>query len=59
MMMGFWVLGILLVVWAMASLRPGQQAPPTNETPVEILKRRYASGAITEEQFEQGLRTLA
>ncbi len=58
MMMGFWVLAIALVVWAVASLRPGQQAPPPNDTPLEILKRRYASGEITQEQFDQTLRTL-
>ena len=58
MMMGIWLLGIVLVVWAVASLRPGQQAPPPNDTPVEILKRRYASGEISQEQFEQALRAL-
>jgi uncharacterized membrane protein len=58
MMMGFWVLAIALVVWAVARLRPGQQAPPPADTPEEILKRRYASGEITQEQFEHTLSTL-
>ena len=58
MMMGFWVLAIALVVWAAASLRPGQQPSPPTDTPLELLKRRYASGAISQEQFEQALRTL-
>ncbi len=58
MMMGLWVLAIALVVWAVASLRPGQPAPPPADTPEEILKRRYASGEITQEQFEHTLSTL-
>ena len=58
MMMGFWVLAIAAIVWAVASLRPGRQPAASNETPLEILKRRYASGEIGQEQFEQTLRTL-
>ena len=58
MMMGFWVLAIALVVWAVASLRPGQRPSTPEDTPLEILKRRYASGEITQEQFEHTLRTL-
>ena len=56
--MGVWVLAIALVMRAVATLRPGQQASPTMDTPLEILKRRYASGEITQEQFEHWLRAL-
>ena len=58
MMMGFWVLAIALVVWAVASLRPGQRQSAPEDTPLEILKRRYASGEITQDQFEHTLRSL-
>lgn len=58
MMMGFWVLAIALIAWGVASLRPGQQSSPKDDTPVDILKRRYASGEISQEEFEHILRTL-
>ncbi len=37
--------------------RPGS-GPTATETPLEILKRRYASGEVTKEQFEDMRRTL-
>jgi putative membrane protein len=42
-------------VWLVRS-RPGELTggfgPRSSETPLEILKRRYASGEITKEQYE-------
>jgi len=32
---------------------PGEHLPGREETPVEILKKRYAKGEITKEEFEQ------
>ncbi len=48
-----------LAIWAVLSLR-GDQRPATRaETPLEIVRRRYASGEISREEFEQARRTLA
>ncbi|MDE3074965.1 MAG: SHOCT domain-containing protein [Chloroflexota bacterium] len=53
--LAFWgavIVGIILVVrWLGGERREGQ-------TPQEILKRRYASGEITGEQYEQMRRAL-
>ena len=54
-------LSFLLVVggiaWLVASLggRPAlpRDTLPTSETPLDILKRRYATGEIAKEQYEQ------
>lgn len=54
MMVAFWGGLILLVVWAMRASRP---VPPA-ETAVEILRRRLASGEITQEQYDQARRAL-
>jgi len=64
LMLAFWLLilaGIGFLIWfIVASLRPGQPVPPRifGETPAEILKRRYASGEITTDQYEDMKRTL-
>lgn len=46
---------VLAVVWA---IRPSQKSTQSSETPLDILKRRYAQGEITSDQFEQMKRQL-
>jgi len=45
------VIGLLVYFIYQAHKTKGQ-APTENESPLEILKRRYAKGEITKEQFE-------
>jgi len=52
----FWVLIIGGVVWLVQSLSRGtgnNVSAPHSESLLEILKRRYANGEITQDQFEQ------
>ncbi|NOZ28932.1 MAG: SHOCT domain-containing protein [Chloroflexi bacterium] len=60
-MLIFWVVIIGLALWLLSSLfpqatrstqprTPAQQPP---ESPLEILKRRYASGEISKAEYEQ------
>ncbi len=58
MMLGFFIVPIALVGWGVASLRPGQHPVAQDETPLEILRRRYASGEINQEEFEQAKHAL-
>ena len=44
----FLVAIVLAVVWL-----AGRSRPSVGETPLDILKRRYASGEITKEEFER------
>ncbi len=52
----FWIIILVLVIWLIVNSK-NRQMPDTNqnttETPLEILKKRYAKGDITKEQFEQ------
>ena len=72
-MMGMMFLGPILVLllivlfvagafWLVQSAsRGGQRAAggAAGETPLDILKRRYAGGEITQQQFEEMRQTLA
>lgn len=59
LMMGFWLIVPLLLIGAVASAlgwRP--QFNPTgptrtSQTPLDILKARYASGEISREEYDQ------
>ena len=56
-MLIFWVVVIGLGVWLLANLFPkiSTNTSPQNapDSPVEILKRRYARGEISREEYER------
>lgn len=58
MMIVFWGLPVALVVWLVATLRPGRSAAPTSPEPRppasradQVLAERYARGEIGEDEF--------
>jgi len=53
----FWALVIGGIVWLISTLRPREVAGGPEE-PLEILRRRYARGEITREQYEEMRRDL-
>ena len=61
-MLLFWALVIAGVVWLVRSTSQGREHPvdkgPASEPPMDIIKRRYASGEITKEQFDEMKRNL-
>ena len=61
MMVVFWALVIAGIVALVSYLARGSvpAAPARAETPLEILRRRYATGELTKEQFEQMRREVA
>jgi putative membrane protein len=61
MMVAFWVLVIAGVVLAVkwATGRCGWSRQDVPEAPVDILRRRYAAGELTKEQFETMKRDVA
>jgi putative membrane protein len=52
-----WILLVLGVGWALLSvLKEGESLPfssDARETPLEVLKRRYAEGEISAEEYEE------
>ena len=57
--MGFgwfiWIIVVAVVVWGILQFtnRNQLQNSSNSETPLDILKRRYANGEITKEEFEE------
>lgn len=52
-----WIGVIALVIWGVSNLFPGQQLR-TEQDALEILRRRFASGEISREEFEQARAVL-
>ena len=58
MMFFWWFLIIALVVLTVRALINTNQGKQSKETPMDILKRRYAEGEIDEEEFEKRKKDL-
>jgi len=57
--MGFWWILVLVVVGVVIWLGVrGSGQRPAGESAIDLLKRRYASGEINREEFEQKKRDL-
>ena len=54
----FWVALIALLVWGLSALF-AQRNRAGEETPLQILQRRYARGEISEAEYQQATRALA
>lgn len=55
--MVFWLTVLIFVVWIVAKTGGGQSWR-SDETPEQILKRRYARGEIEREEYERRLSDL-
>ncbi len=49
----FWVLVITAIVFLVRYLARGSSRYGQHETPLDILKKRYAKGEITKEQYDR------
>ncbi len=63
MMFGFFliplaIIGTILFVLGWKPQLPQTKPPDTGQTPLEILKARYARGEMTREEFEQARKVL-
>ena len=59
----FWLVLIGAIVWMIINQsnrnRSQNQVNPQTESPIDIVKKRYAKGEITKEQFDQMKKDLA
>lgn len=53
----FWILLFVAVIWAMKAISGGSKEKSgklqNNDTPLDILKKRYAQGEIDKEEYEE------
>ncbi len=52
----FWIVVIVLIIWLVVNQSNKNKQiyqPPQQDSAIEILKKRYAKGEITKEEFEQ------
>lgn len=51
----FWLVVLIIVIWIGIKItkRSGKQNSNQTETPLDILKKRYAKGEISKDEFEQ------
>lgn len=54
--MAIWVLALLAMVWLLVA---GGRGRKREEDPIEILRRRFANGEITEEEFRHARDVLS
>lgn len=57
----FWLLFLLAICWiAVTFARTTNDKPtqPTRESPREVVRRRYAAGEITDEEYDRLMRKL-
>lgn len=57
LMVLFWVAVILLVVWAVRAFTPTTRVRE-EDTALEILRRRYAAGELSQAEYDQARRVL-
>lgn len=59
--LGMWLIPIIviLVVYFLIRNNPQTKGRQNSETPIEILKKRYAQGEINKDQFEQMKKDLS
>jgi putative membrane protein len=53
-----WILVIIVVVYLIRYLGRGQTRSEKEETPLDILKKRYARGEIAKEEFDRTKKDL-
>jgi putative membrane protein len=51
-MVAFWAIVILGVIYLVKLLLGGSKCSKSNESALDILKKRYANGEISKEEFE-------
>jgi putative membrane protein len=56
---GIWLVVVAVFWWALVWVGASSGGPQASESPADILRRRYAEGALTTAEFEERMAKLA
>ena len=59
MMIVFIVLTVVIIAWILRAVGFGWQSSPPAESPLDVLKRRFARGEIDRDEYEERKKLLA
>jgi putative membrane protein len=54
----WWLFWLIIILWAIKASQKNTYQKTANETPLDILKKRFAKGEITKEEYEEMKKTL-
>jgi len=54
----WWFFWIIIILWAYRTSRKNPNPILRDETPLDILKKRFAKGEITKDEYEEMKKTL-
>lgn len=54
----WWFFWIIIIIWAYRTSRKNTNQQATEEGALEILKKRFAKGEITKDEYEEMKKTL-
>ena len=54
----WWLFWFIIILWAIKASQKNTYQKTTSETPLDILKKRFAKGEITKEEYEEMKKTL-
>ena len=54
----WWFFWIIIILWAFRTSRKNPNPQTKDETPLDILKKRFAKGEITKDEYEGMKKTL-
>ena len=55
----WWFFWIILILWAYKTSRKNSSQPTKEDGSLEILRKRFAKGEITKEEYEEMKKTLS
>jgi len=58
MHMIWWIMWAIFILWILASTIKASNKKKKEETPLDILKKRFANGDISKEEFEEKKKIL-